>query len=139
MNNEQIVNNLKSIMTMEWYGIRIEDTKEVGIATHQYVSVPESSTIEIEDQELNDKIKTADGLKLVAKDMLIKMMLDLCRATYDEDDIEEFMEDIKRDISDYLTVYARVRKGEVWTREMGDARVAELTEELKAASGYQEV
>ena len=139
MNNEQIVNNLKSIMTMEWYGIRIEDTKEVGIATHQYVSVPESSTIEIEDQELNAKIQTADGLKLVAKDMLIKMMLDLCRATYDEDDIEEFMEDIKRDISDYLTVYAKVRKGEVWTREMGDARVAELTEELKAASGYQEV
>ena len=137
MNIEQILEtNLKLTLSMEWYGIRAEETKEIGYATYHYVSVPESSTIEIEDQELNVKIKTADGLKKIARDMLVKQLLDYCKAEFDD---EEFIQEIKDDISEYIKVFARVRKGEVWTQEMGEARLEELTKELKQATEYKEV
>ena len=89
MNEQQLFNGLKSVLAMEWYGIRAEETKEIGYATHHYVSVPESSTIEIEDQELNEKIKTADGLKKVARDMLVKQVLDYCEAEFDDEESDD--------------------------------------------------
>ena len=135
--NEQILkDNMKTTLLMEWYGIRIEETKEVGEVVHHYVSVPESSTIEVEDQELNARIKTSDGLAKLAKDMLVKMQIDVCKAI---DDDEGFIQYVKDTMPDSLKVLARVRKGEVWTREMGNARVKELTQELKQAAEYQEV
>ena len=137
MNNEQLLNNLKTTLSMEWYGIRIEDTKEIGDAIHQYISVPESSTIVTEDEELNGHIKTADGLIAIAKNMLVKMVIDTFKAEYGEDD--EFLEDFKNDVADYIKVFAKVRKGEVWTKEMGDARVKEVGDEIVQASEYKEV
>lgn len=135
--NKQLLNNLKTSFLLEWYGIRMEDNKEIGVTTHQYISVPESSTIEVEDPELNTKIKTADGLMSIAKDMLVKMLLDSCRIVSDND--EEFVQEVKDNISEYLKVYAKVRKGEVWTEEMGDARIKEVEAEIRQASEYKEV
>lgn len=141
MNTEKLTDILKLTLIMEYYGIRMEDTKELDGVTYQYISVPESSTIVTEDQEVNDRIKTSDGLVALAKDMLIKMMLDTCRAVYndDDDDIDEIIEEMKSTISDWLKVYAKVRKGEVWTKEMAEARIKELTVEIKEASEYKEV
>lgn len=136
MNGEQLLKNLKTTLTMEWYGIRTEDSKEIGYTTHQYISVPESSTIEVEDPELNTKLKTAKGLMSVGKDMIVKMLLDSCDSEYHD---EEFTKEVKDNISEYLKVYAKVRKGEVWTREMGDARIEELTAEIKQATEFKEV
>lgn len=137
MNKQEIVNCTKTLMTMEWYGIRAEKSTEVEYITHYYISVPESSTIEIEDQELNAQIKTSDGLVTLGKDMVVKSLLESCRAVSDDD--EDFIEEVKNNISEYIKVYARVRKGEVWTKEMGDARVEELINELKEELAYQEV
>ena len=50
---EQIEKNLKTVLTLEWLGIHIEDTKEkndeygIPSKTVYYFSVPETSTIEI--------------------------------------------------------------------------------------------
>jgi hypothetical protein len=136
MNNDTIMGVVQTALLMEWYGIHIEDTREFGDITYQYVSVPESSTIEVEDQELNSKIKTSDGLVDVAKNMLVKMQVDTCKAIDDDDD---FIQYVKDNVSDWIKVYARVRKGEVWTREMGDVRVKELTKDLNKAAEYKEV
>lgn len=136
MNNEQLLKNLQTTLTMEWYGIRTEDIKEIGHTTHQYISVPESSTIEVDDPELNIKVKTAKGLMSIGKDMIIKIILDSCQSEYND---EEFTKEVKDNISEYLKVYAKVRKGEVWTEEMGDARLKEIQAEAKKAAAYEEV
>ena len=137
MNLAQAVeNSLKLGLSMEWYGIRIEDTKEIGEITYHYVSVPESSTIEVQDQGLNAKIKTAKGLASLAKDMLVNMQIEACKVL---DDHEDWIQYVKDNMSDFLKVYAKVRKGEVWTKGMGDARIKELKAEIKQASGYKEV
>lgn len=136
MNDQVTMENLKNTLLMEWYGIRIEDVKDDGSAVHHYISVPESSTIEVEDKELNEKIKTSDGLISIAQDLLIMMVIKHCDATYGD---EEFTQEVKDNISDYLKVYARIREGEVWTRELGNARFEELAAELKKDSEYHEV
>ena len=71
---EQIEKNLNTILTLEWLGVHIEDTKEVtdeyGIIskTVYYLSVPETSIIEVEDKELSKKIQSSDGLISLAKE-----------------------------------------------------------------------
>ena len=137
MNIEQRLEaNLKLTLSMEWYGIRIEETKEVDNVTYNYISVPESSTIEVADPELNAQIKTADGLAKLAKDMLIKIQIDTCTAI---DDDEDFIQYVKDTVSDWIKVYAKIRKGEVWTKEMGEARVKEIVAQVKQAKEYKEV
>jgi hypothetical protein len=142
-NKEQIEGNLKTIFGLEWCGIRIEDTQEVssnyGLTTKTifYYSVPETSTIEVEDVELNKKIKTADGLKLVAKETLTAMIVDSFKSVYPDDD--ELIEDIITNMSDYCKFYAKVRKGEAWSKEMGDNRVKELCGEIQKANEYKEI
>ena len=140
---KQFENYLNIIFGLEWLGIRMEETKEEKDSdwlpgkTAYYFSVPESSTIEIENQDMNARIKTSDGLKSFAKETLTDMMIDDCEQEYGED--KWFIEDVKKDISNYFKFYAKVRKGEVWTKELGDNRIKELTEEIQRASGYSEV
>lgn len=143
MNNEQITNNFNTILTLEWFGICLEGTKEeaddsgIVAKTVYYYSVPESSTIEVDDENLNNAIKTSDGLKLLAKGTLIDMVVNACKAEYPDD--EEFIEDLKNNASNYFKFRARVRTGEVWTKEMGDNRVQELCKDIEKTSQYSEV
>ena len=121
----------------------IEDIKEersnFGFTTKTvyYYSVPESSIIELDNQDLNSRIKTSDGLKLLAKETLTDMLIKSCQTAYPND--EEFIEDVKSNVSEYFKFCAKVRKGEVWNQEMGDNRVKELCEDVKKAAQYKEV
>lgn len=143
MDKKQLTDNLKTILNLEWLGVRIEDTKEekgnFGLTTKTvyYYSVPESSIIELDNQDLNIKIKTSDGLKLLAKEILTDMLINSCKEAYPDD--EEFIEDIENNISEYFKFCAKVRVGEVWNKEMGDNRVKELCEDIKKAAQYKEV
>ena len=140
---EQIEKNLKTVLTLEWLGVHIEDTKEVtdeyGILskTVYYLSVPETSTIEVEDMELSKKIRSSDSLISLAKEEILDMLMDSCKDVFSDD--EEFLEDVKNNTSDYFKFYAKVRKGETWTKELGDAMVKKLTDEIYAMSAYKEV
>lgn len=140
---EQIEKNFNIILGMEYLGIHIEDTKEekgnFGFTTKTiyYYSVPESSTIEVDNKELNAKIKTSDGLKLLAKESLTDMLIDSCKDAYPDD--EEFIKDIKDNKSEYFAFYAKIRSGEVWNEDMGKSRVKELCEDIKKASEYKEI
>lgn len=139
---EQLNNNLQVILGLEWLGIRIEDIKEesdnFGLSkTIYYYSVPESSVIESDSEELNARIKTSDGLKLLAKETLIEMVIGACEAAYPDD--KEFIDDIQNNISEYFKFKAKVRKGEVWNKEKGDNRVQELCGEILQGTQYSEV
>ena len=140
---EQIEKNLKTVLTLEWLGVHIEDTKEItdeyGIPskTVYYLSVPETSTIEVEDKELNKKIQSSDNLIALAKKEILDMLMDSCKDVFGDD--EEFLEEVKNNTSDYFKFYAKVRKGETWTKELGDAMVKKLTDEIHTASAYKEV
>ena len=140
---EQIEKNLKTVLTLEWLGVHIEDTKEVtdeyGIPskTVYYFSVPETSTIEVEDKELSKKIQSSDSLISLAKEEILDMLMDSYKDVFGDD--EEFLEEVKNNTSDYFKFYAKVRKGETWTKELGDAMVKKLTDEIHAMSAYKEV
>ena len=142
-NMGQLQKNVETTLTLEWLGIHFEDVREEKDAwglvtkTSYYYSVPESSIVEVEDKKLNGKIKTADGLKHLAKEMLTDMILDSFEREFGED--AEFIVDITNNLSDYFKFYAKVRTGEVWTKELGDNRIKELTEEMQKASGYIEI
>ena len=143
LNQEQLADNIETVLTLEWLGIRFEDTKEekgsCGLfsKTAFYFSVPEASTITTEDKELNNRIQTANGLKYFAKEKLIDMMISSFESIHGKD--EEFVKDVKNNIHDYFKFYAKVRIGEVWNKELGDNRVKELTDEIKEASKYREI
>ena len=143
INKEQLTDNMETVFTLEWLGVRFEDTKEekgsCGLfsKTAFYFSVPEASTITTEDKELNNRIQTANGLKYFAKEKLIDMMLYSFESMHGKN--EDFIEDVKNNIHDYFKFYAKVRVGEVWNKELGDKRIKELTDEIKEASKYREI
>lgn len=140
---EQIEKNLKTVLTLEWLGVHIEDIKETndeyGIPskTIYYFSVPETSTIEIADKKVSERIKTSEGLISLAKEEILDMLMDSCKDVFGDD--EEFLEEVKNNTSDYFKFYAKVRAGEKWTKELGDAIVKKLTDEIHAVSAYKEV
>ena len=134
-NPKQIEENLKTVLTLEYMGIHIEDTKEQGFKQLYYFSVPERSTLKTESAK--EQAETADDLIQVAKAALTEMILDSCKSEFDDED-EEFYKDVENNISDYALFFAKVRKGEVWNKEMGKAAVNKAVESLKNLS-YKQV
>lgn len=140
---KRLERNITIALNLEWLGVRFEETKyerddlSFTSKTVYYYSVPESSVIELDNKDLNIRIKTADGLKLLAKELITEMFVNSCRAAYPDD--KEFVDDVKDHISEYMKCKARVRHGEVWNREMGDNRLQELRKNMRAASQYAEV
>ena len=134
-NKKQIEENLKTVLTLEYMGIHIEDTKEQGFKQLYYFSVPERSTLKTESAK--EQAETADDLIKVAKAALTEMILDSCKSEFDDED-EEFYKDVENNISDYALFFAKVRKGEVWNKEMGKAAVNKAVEPLKNLS-YKQV
>ena len=134
-NSKQIEENLKTVLTLEYMGIHIEDTKEQGFKQLYYFSVPERSTLKVESAK--EQAETADDLIQVAKAALTEMILDSCKSEFDDED-EEFYKDVENNISDYALFFAKVRKGEVWNKEMGKAAVNKAVESLKNLS-YKQV
>lgn len=140
-NKEQIKESLEILLRLEWLGIHIEDTKEekgsLGLMnkTAYYYSVPESSVIELDDEKFNSRIKTSDGLKLLAKEILTELLIDFIKKEFPDD--EEFITDVENNFSDYFKFYAKVRSGEVWNEELGNNRMKELQESVK--NGYREI
>lgn len=136
-NSKQIEENLKTVLTLEYLGIHIEDIKERDFKQLYYFSVPEKSTIETNDF-LNDQIKTSDGLTQVAKDFLAVMIISSCKSEFDDsEEDEKFYEDVENNISDYALFFAKVRQGEVWDEEMGKTAVNKAVESLKNLSYKQ--
>ena len=137
-NSKQTEENLKTVLTLEYLGIHIEDIRERDFKQLYYFSVPEKSTIETNDF-LNDQIKTSDGLIQVAKDFLAVMILDSCKSEFDdEEEDEEFYKDVENNISEYALFFVKVRQGEVWDEEMGKTAVNKAVELLKNLS-YKQV
>ena len=135
-NSKQIKENLKTVLTLEYMGIHIEDTKEQDFKQLYYFSVPERSTLKVESAK--EQAETADDLIKVAKETLIKMMLDSCKSVFGDAEDEEFYKDIENNISDYALFFTKVRKGEVWDKEMGKTAVNKIVEQLKNSS-YKQV
>ena len=136
-NQKQIEENLKTVLTLEYIGIHMEDTKEQGFKQLYYFSVPERSTLKTESAK--EQAETADDLIKVAKAALTEMILDSCKSEYaDGEEYEEFYKDVENNISEYALFFAKVRQGEVWNKEMGKTAVNKTVESLKNLS-YKQV
>lgn len=136
-NQKQIEENLKTVLTLEYMGIHMEDTKEQGFKQLYYFSVPERSTLKTKSAK--EQAETADDLIKVAKAALTEMILDSCKSEYaDGEEYEEFYKDVENNISEYALFFAKVRQGEVWNKEMGKTAVNKTVESLKNLS-YKQV
>lgn len=136
-NTKQIEENLKTVLTLEYMGIHIEETKEQDFKQLYYFSVPERSILKTESAK--EQAETADDLIKVAKVALIEMILDSCKSEFDDnEEDEEFYKDVENNISEYALFFAKVRQGEVWDEEMGKATVNKAVELLKNLS-YKQV
>lgn len=135
---------VKDALVIEFLGIHIEDVKyeknEYGFETKiiYMFSVPEKSELDIGkakyEIEDGDDIYTADGLIKIAKEFYTDVIID----SFGDDDAD-LLEDFKKDMSEYVKFYAKVRKGEVWNNDLANKRIQELTRELEAACEYKEV
>ena len=120
-NKKQIEENLKTVLTLEYMGIHIEDVVD-DFKQLYYFSVPERSTLKVES--IKEKAETAEDLMKVAKTILTEIILDTCKAELaDGEENEEFYKDAENNISDYALFFAKVRQGEIWNKEMGEAAV----------------
>lgn len=139
----QIQKNLETVLRLEWLGIHIEDAREerdkYRSRTVYYLSVPECSTMNIDknDALYNRRVKTSNELINYAKEELTNMIIDSCENVYGNSD--GLIDDIREHQSNYIKFYVKIRADEVWTKELGDKRLANITEELKKDSGYKEV
>lgn len=146
MENEKLRERLKSyfdvMIRLEYLGIHIEGTRDeqYGISpkTIYYYSVPESSTIETEDEEFNKRIKTSDDLMKFGKEMILEMIYDSCEKAYGEED-KWLLDELKKDPSEFFKFRAKVRKGEIWNEELGKLRIKELSEQIEKPSEYKEI
>lgn len=142
---EQLEKFYKSLLTLEYIGVHTESTEYVndkfGLPSilHYYFSVPETSTIE------GDKdLYTSEALISVAKEELSQTVKELYIDAYGNDEfgkefLEDFKEDINNNLSDYIKFFAKVRKGEVWSKEKGEESIKKITSEIQKVSGYKEV
>ena len=128
-NLEYIKENLRTILKLEYLGIHIEDIKEKNFKQLYYFSVPERSELQVE---------SAKDLIDVAKVTLTKMVLDSCKSEFDDEEYEEFLNDVDNNISDYILFFAKVRQGEVWNKEMGEAAVNNIGKQFEMPS-YKQV
>lgn len=135
-NSEQIKDNLKTILALEYLGIHIEDVIEKDQKQLYYFSVPENSLIEDEEHE---GVNTAEGLIKVAKEALIQLIINSCKATFDDiEEDNEFYQELEQTISSYAQFFAKVRYGETWNKEMGQAAIKQVTESINGCH-YVEV
>lgn len=143
---KQIQENLETVFALEYLGVHIEETKNLknnlGLEciVAYYFAVPEFSTIEVDDSKLNEKIKTADGLITVAKEEMTEMFENSLKDIFKDDDyLEVMLEDFKANPSENIKFYAKVRKGETWTKEMGLKVIEKINNDIQRATGYKEV
>ena len=98
-NPKQIEENLKTVLTLEYMGIHIEDVVD-DFKQLYYFSVPERSTLKVES--VKEQAETADDLIKVAKTILTEIILDTYKAEYaDGEEDEEFYKDVENNISEH--------------------------------------
>lgn len=120
----------KAMLSLQYLGVLIEDTQQSNIfepIIYKF-SVPEKSEIEIKSANYNTR--TSDGLIQITKEALI----DIACETFEECDTD-LLEDFKKNTSNYMKFYAKVRKGEVWTKELGEKELERIKEQIE----YKEV
>ena len=118
-NYEFLKSSIELILYMEYFGIHIENTKDMNYKRIVYFSVPELSTITTKDDKTNQKISNANGLIELAKEYLTAIFIEACGNDLNDNE-KDIVADIKENISDYLEFYAKIRTGETWNEDLGN-------------------
>lgn len=136
---KQLKENLKTVFALEYFGVHIEEVREEkNLKLLYYFSVPEKSKIKSIIPN-NNQINTSDGLIELAKESITEMIIESHKHEFDDnEEYEEFYNDVKNNISDYVLFFAKVREGEIWTEEMGKDAIQKITDEIKNNS-YKQV
>ena len=128
---KQLKENLKTVFALEYFGVHIDEVREKNLKLLYYFSVPEKSKIKSIIPN-NNQINTSDGLIELAKESITEMIIESHKHEFDDnEEYEEFYNDVKNNISDYVLFFAKVREGEIWTEEMGDSAVQKIVDRVK--------
>lgn len=126
---EELTKTLQTVLALALYGIDIEKTDEMtenGFPKIVYFfSVPESSTIELDDlDKYKDLVKSSEGLITVAKDTLTDLLFESFKMSYGED-ID------RKEVADSMKFYAKVRKGEIWSLQKGKEKIDSIMNSIQ--------
>lgn len=161
------LNTLKQIielyLILEYLGINIEYEKMIPYGRQEdkyglpgpmkvFITVPEFSIIDVpdNDKEFNDLCKTASGLEKIAKNSFIELLTiqfeneltgndSSSIDAYYANSIKDIIKDIKDNSSEYVKVFSKVRKNDVWNDEKGKLRIKKVSEMFSSNLGYKEV
>ena len=112
--------NLEAILALEWLGIRMEKENLRGNYASFYFSVPESSQLIM----CGDSTTTSNTLISIAKESLTDM---ICKVSGVDD--TEF-------VQAHVKFYAKIRKGEIWTKDLAVQRLKKLIDGLEEFNRY---
>lgn len=134
LNVEELKNSLRVVLFLEYIGIHIEKSVQDDFeqVIYFYFSVPEKSILKLKGY-IADKIHTSEDLIKVAKDTILKMIVDPIKSEIG-DEPDEFDKEFLENIEEHVKFYAKVREGEIWNEELAKAALEELTDSL-----YKEV
>ena len=131
---EELKDALRLTLLLEYIGIHIEDSVQDDLDQkfRFYFSVPEKSVLELKG-DIADKIHTSEDLIKVAKDTILKMIVEPITSEIG-DEPDEFDKEFLENIEEHVKFYAKVREGEIWNEELAKAALEKLTD-----NSYKEV
>lgn len=121
----------EALLSLEYLGIHIEDIKEQDGKQLYFFSVPESSTLQLIDSDLNERIRDECGLINLAKEFFTEAVVESCRSVFGDEEDEKFYDDVRNNISEYASFFAKVRHGEVWNAEMAKDAEKKFIDDLR--------
>lgn len=135
MDEKELLKKLNEIvLTFEYLGVKFED--ETSFDFTNFIikfSVPEFLGDDIKNQSLFKKYEpTSNGLMKAVKECLIGFIYELVNS----DSLFDFN---KEEIESQIKFYAKVRKEETWTEEMGKKKLKEYMDFVKEAAEWTEI
>lgn len=130
INMNQLKESLESFLNLEYLGVHIEDVKEQYGKQLYFFSVPESSTLQFKNSEFNERIRDKCGLTNLTKEIITETIIESCRAVFGDEEDEEFYDDVRNNISEYVSFFVKVRHGEVWNAEMAKDAQKKIIDDL---------
>ena len=125
---------IKAILLLEYLGVNIEKPSTDEDVLMIKISLPEKLEVDTTELGLYLPVEDKKALAKLAKSVIIHYTVEQLGEKFGTDD--EFYNEVKKDTSKYIRVFAKTRHEDVWTKDRAVARVKHL---LNTHSEYEEV
>ena len=135
MDEKELLKKLSEmVLTFEYLGAKFEDETSFDFTDFKIrFSVPEFLSDDFKNRPLFEKYElTSDGLMKAVKEYLLEFI-------YKSVSADSLFDFDREEIDSQIKFYAKVRKGETWTEEMGNAKMKAYKDKMKKVAEWTEV